>query len=53
MFLNEKGMLKAAKELLDSFGINISPKAVVSTLGVGYCQLIEIAKRCPKKPKYW
>jgi ribose transport system ATP-binding protein len=51
MFLNEKGMLKAAKELLDSFGINISPKAVVSTLGVGYCQLIEIAKALSKEAK--
>ncbi|HWQ78898.1 MAG TPA: sugar ABC transporter ATP-binding protein [Anaerovoracaceae bacterium] len=51
VLLDEKGMLKAAKELLDSFSIDISPKAVVNTLGVGYCQLIEIAKALSKEAK--
>ncbi len=51
MLLDERGMQAAAKDLLDSFGIHISPKTAVNTLGVGYCQLIEIAKALSKEAK--
>lgn len=51
VFLDKKGMLNSAREILNSFGIDIMPKAVASTLGVGYCQLVEIAKALSKEAK--
>lgn len=51
LFLDEKAMISSAQNLLSTFGINISPTAVVNTLGVGYCQLVEIAKALAKEAK--
>lgn len=42
--INNKEMINKTKELLEKFCIGVNPNAVVNTLGVGYCQLIEIAK---------
>lgn len=39
-----KEMQKKAKEALDNLGVEISPKAVMSTLSVGQQQMIEICK---------
>lgn len=50
-FLDKKGMIHLAKELLNEFKIDIDAKAVASTLGVGCCQLVEIAKALSKEAK--
>ena len=42
--LNKKEMIKRTKALLKSLGMDIDPEAMVSTLSVGYCQMVEIAK---------
>lgn len=51
LFLDDKRMQQDAKALLDQFGIDISPKARVSDLSVGFCQLVEIAKALSKEAK--
>jgi len=40
-----------AQELLDSMGINISPKELVQNLSVWQCQMVEIAKAMSGNPK--
>ncbi len=42
--IDYKKMHKATEELLQSLNINVSPKAVVSTLSVAQMQLVEIAR---------
>lgn len=42
--INKKELDRRAKELLELFEIELDPSAIVGTLGVGYCQLVEIAK---------
>lgn len=42
--IDKKEMITRIKALLQNLGISIDPNAVVNTLGVGYCQMIEIAK---------
>ncbi len=42
--INKKAMEMEALELFNQFDIAINPKALVSTLTVGYRQLVEIAK---------
>lgn len=42
--INNKQMERRAAELLREFEIDIDPGQVVNELGVGYCQLVEIAK---------
>lgn len=49
--INKKEMEKKAAELLKTFEIDVDPGAVVNTLGVGYCQLIEIAKALSREAK--
>jgi len=51
MLLDDKRMRKDAKALLDQFGIDISPRAKVADLSVGFCQLVEIAKALSKEAK--
>ncbi len=51
VLLDDKRMQQDAKALLDQFGIDISPKAKVSDLSVGFCQLVEIAKALSKEAK--
>ncbi|MCM3791339.1 sugar ABC transporter ATP-binding protein [Domibacillus indicus] len=43
-FLNKKEMINRSKEILKRLGQNIDPEALVSTLGIGQQQLVEIAK---------
>ena len=43
-FCKTKEMQKKAREALDILGVDISPKAVMSTLSVGQQQMIEICK---------
>lgn len=43
-FLNEKEMDKKAQEVLDSFGLRLSPHTPVDTLSVAQQQLVEIAR---------
>ncbi|MEH7336324.1 sugar ABC transporter ATP-binding protein [Neobacillus drentensis] len=49
--INKKEMERKAAELLATFEIDVDPSAVVNTLGVGYCQLIEIAKALSREAK--
>lgn len=42
--LDKEAMAAAAEKLLSSLGMDLSPHALVSTLSVGYCQMVEIAK---------
>ena len=49
--INKKEMERKAAELLADFEIDVDPGAVVNTLGVGYCQLIEIAKALSREAK--
>lgn len=42
--IDKKEMFIRNNKLLDSLGITIDANAIVNTLGVGYCQMIEIAK---------
>ena len=42
--LNKKEMINKTKVLLKSLGMEIDPEAMVSSLSVGYCQMVEIAK---------
>jgi ribose transport system ATP-binding protein len=37
-------MNSEAKRLLDELEVDIDPRAKISTIGVGYCQMVEIAK---------
>lgn len=42
--LNKKSMLERTRHLLADLGIDLDPQQRVSSLSVGYCQLVEIAK---------
>jgi ribose transport system ATP-binding protein len=42
--VNYNEMLKRAKEIFDSFGVSINPKAELRTLSPGMMQIVEIAK---------
>ncbi|QTH44183.1 sugar ABC transporter ATP-binding protein [Cohnella sp. LGH] len=49
--INNRQMEKKAAELLREFEIDLDPSRVVNTLGVGYCQLVEIAKALSRDAK--
>ncbi|MDR1688780.1 MAG: sugar ABC transporter ATP-binding protein [Clostridiales bacterium] len=42
--LDKAKMRRESQELLSKFKIDISPDTLMSDLGVGYCQMVEIAK---------
>jgi ribose transport system ATP-binding protein len=44
IFLDKKAMLKETRYLFENFNLSFDPKVEVSSLSVGYCQLIEIIK---------
>jgi len=50
-FLDQSKMLAEAKQLLDLFNMTVSPLTSVGELGVGECQLIEIAKALRLRPE--
>jgi ribose transport system ATP-binding protein len=49
--INKKQMEKKAAQLLSEFDIDLDPSQVINTLGVGYCQLVEIAKALSQDAK--
>lgn len=49
--IDEKECEKRSRELFDNLGIDIDPKAQVSSVSVGYQQLIEIVKAVSKNCK--
>jgi ribose transport system ATP-binding protein len=49
--INKKEMERKAAEILKTFEIDVDPGTVVNSLGVGYCQLIEIAKALSREAK--
>lgn len=49
--INNKKMEKKAAELLSEFDIDLDPSRVINTLGVGYCQLVEITKALSRDAK--
>jgi ribose transport system ATP-binding protein len=50
-FINDKESIRAAEELLNTLNVDIDPNATVDSLGVGYWQMVEIAKALSKKAK--
>jgi ribose transport system ATP-binding protein len=42
--VKDRDMIKASKNILNSFGLNIDPKQVLKELPVSYKQIVEIAK---------
>ncbi|GER68340.1 sugar ABC transporter ATP-binding protein [Weizmannia acidilactici] len=49
--LKDKACIEKTKALLNELEVDISPHAVVGTLGVGYWQMIEIAKALSQEAK--
>lgn len=49
--VDHKSMVDKAKKLLKEFEIDINPDILIEDLGVGYCQLIEIAKALSRDTK--
>ena len=43
-FIDFQRMNREARQLLDDLEVNIDPRAKMASLGVGYCQMVEIAK---------
>jgi ribose transport system ATP-binding protein len=50
-FINDKECVRAAEELLKILDVDIDPNATVDSLGVGYWQMVEIAKALSKNAK--
>ncbi|MCL6547504.1 MAG: sugar ABC transporter ATP-binding protein [Alicyclobacillus sp.] len=48
LFVNDREAVKRARQLLEQLAVDIDPRAVVDTLGVGYWQMVEIAKALSK-----
>lgn len=51
IFINDKECVRAAEDILRRLDVDIDPNAIVDTLGVGYWQMIEIAKALAKNTK--
>lgn len=51
-FMNEKELVRAAKEILNLIGLELDPRAQVSSLSLGQKQLVEIAKALSFNVKY-
>lgn len=50
-FINGAEMVRCARLILEELGVDIDPDAPVSSLSVGYMQIVEIAKALSKKAK--
>lgn len=50
-FINDKECIQAAEDLLRTLNVNIDPNVTVDSLGVGYWQMVEIAKALSKNAK--
>lgn len=44
IMLDKLSMIKKAKEIFEVLGVKINPRAKISSLSTGYCQLVEIGK---------
>ena len=42
--VKDRSMIKASKDILESFGLKINPRKILSELPVSYKQIVEIAK---------
>ncbi|MCD8139182.1 MAG: sugar ABC transporter ATP-binding protein [Planctomycetaceae bacterium] len=42
--IDKERMIRKAKALLDDLEVDIDPRTRIASLGVGYCQMVEIAK---------
>jgi ribose transport system ATP-binding protein len=51
MIIDKKAMVRESEAIFRQFGIDIDPNALVSSLTVGYQQLVEIAKAISQKAK--
>jgi ribose transport system ATP-binding protein len=51
MIIDKKAMVRESDAIFKQFGIDIDPNALVSSLTVGYQQLVEIAKAISQKAK--
>jgi ribose transport system ATP-binding protein len=51
VFINDKECIRAAEDLLKTLNVDIDPNATVDSLGVGYWQMVEIAKALSKNAK--
>lgn len=49
--LDKQAMIKQTKDILDSLGMNFSPRETIATLDVGYSQMVEIAKALSTQAK--
>lgn len=49
--VDQRGMERESKKILDSLNIHISPKTLVEKLSVGYQQMVEIAKAVSQNAK--
>jgi ribose transport system ATP-binding protein len=49
--IDDKECVRATLELLKKLNVDIDPNATVDSLGVGYCQIVEIAKALSKNAK--
>jgi len=50
-FINGAEMVRRSRAILEELGVDIDPNALVSSLSVGYMQIVEIAKALSKKAR--
>ncbi|WP_027415888.1 sugar ABC transporter ATP-binding protein [Aneurinibacillus terranovensis] len=50
-FINDKECIRAAEDILKKLNVDIDPNVTVDSLGVGYWQMVEIAKALSKNAK--
>lgn len=50
-FINGPEMVRRSRAILQELGVDIDPDALVSSLSVGYMQIVEIAKALSKKAR--
>ncbi len=50
-FINGTEMVRRSRAILQELGVDIDPDALVSSLSVGYMQIVEIAKALSKKAR--
>jgi len=49
--VDDKECVRQTKEILDKLNMDIDPNIYISTLGAGYCQMVEIAKAISKNAR--
>lgn len=51
LFINKNEMINKSREIFEKFGMHINPRDLVSSLTVGYQQIVEISKAISEKAK--